>query len=213
MTLRCISTMRTLSITWSLPATPSMLMTCSGFSTAARAICWARSASARLATWPERIRLPFMASTWTRAPGTMRLMVWATAEGSWSTRMSSDRMRRPAASKNTASVEPFFRPMMKMRRGVRSMASATAGLVTSTSRTSTGSSTIADLPLGRVRDWVAAPPARLTRTTADWPATPAARAGAAAGAPWAAAASGARRPAPKAARAIRIRGVMAWRPR
>jgi hypothetical protein len=80
MTLRCISTMRTFSITWSLPAMVSMFSTCSGRSTEARAICTALSASPRLATSPERMMLDRMPSTWTRAPGRMRLMVWAMAE-------------------------------------------------------------------------------------------------------------------------------------
>ena len=79
MTLRCTSTMRTFSITWSLPAMESMLSTCSGRETAAAAIRTARSASARLITSPERIRLSFMESTRTRAPGSRRLIVWATA--------------------------------------------------------------------------------------------------------------------------------------
>ncbi len=165
MEVRCTSTTRTFSITWSLPAMVSMFSTCSGLDTNWAAICWTLSASVGVATRPVRIRELFTASTVTREEGITRAMVWATAEASWSTRMLRLRIGLPMPSKNTASVWPGARPRMEMRRGVCSSTSATAGLVTVTSRASTGSSTIADLPLPRARLRVAEPPVRSTLST------------------------------------------------
>ncbi len=78
-TLRCTSTMRTFSITCSLPAMVSMLSTPSGLAANCWAISTARSASAALATMPERTRPLFTASTFTFEPGSRWAMVWATA--------------------------------------------------------------------------------------------------------------------------------------
>src|SRR5580692_2862032 len=59
--------------------------------------------------------------------------------------MSIERIWWPASSKKKALVSPIFWPMRKMRRGVRTTASTTVGLDTSTSRASASSSTIAAL--------------------------------------------------------------------
>ncbi len=107
---RSISTMRTFSITWSLPAMLSMFSTSSGLATVALAICTARSASPAFSTVPDRITLSLIPSTRTDEPGMTRLMVSASAEVFWSTRMLSESSLRPAASKNMASVTPLFRP-------------------------------------------------------------------------------------------------------
>jgi len=104
------------------------------------------------------------------------LIVSARPEVFCSTRMLRPRMRRPAASKNIASVTPLFIPSTKMRRGVRSTAWATAGLLTRTSRASTGRSTTAERPTGRESAWLDAPEVMSTLTTepgssAAWLAT------------------------------------------
>ncbi len=164
--VRWTSTTRTLSITWSWPVMASMLSTCSGLSTNWTAICWALSASAALCTWPVRISELLTACTCTWALGSTRAMVAATAEVSWSTRISSRRIGWPMPSKNTASVSPLARPSTEMRRGVRSTTSAMAGLVTEMSRASMGSSTMADLPLPSDRVRAAGPwPVISMRTT------------------------------------------------
>ena len=75
MMLRCISTTRTWTITWSDPAIDSMLSTWSGVSTKVAATRWMRSLSPALSTVPVRMMAPLMASAVTLALGAMRRMV------------------------------------------------------------------------------------------------------------------------------------------
>ncbi len=144
----------------------SILSTCSGLVTNCVAICWALSESPAVITWPVSTRELFTDSTRTREVGRTRAMVWAAAEESWSTRMSRRRIGRPTPSKNTASVWPLAMPRMEIRLGVRSTTSAIVGLVTVTSRASTGSSIRADLPLpsARVRAEAPAPESSMRMT-------------------------------------------------
>ncbi|MNX86353.1 hypothetical protein D3C86_1182330 [compost metagenome] len=147
---RCTSTTRTFRVTWSEPATLIMLTSFSGAETKARATCAARWASPGLAAVPVRMMLSLTASARMFAPGATRLSVSCSALVPASTRTRSARMVRPVASRKTASVSPAAIPITVIRRGECSMASATCGLDTITSRASAGRSTANEVPRGRL---------------------------------------------------------------